>query len=62
MRDFRYVKRDLTHGGFSYGYLFQFYNDLAVIATKFREACKEWVRSRRDEIRWDAKNAVVYSY
>lgn len=28
----------------------QFYNSLAQILVQFREACKEWVRYRRDEI------------
>ncbi|KAI5122282.1 hypothetical protein M0805_002362 [Coniferiporia weirii] len=30
----------------------KFYNDLSKILMKFREACKEWVRSRREEMRW----------
>ena len=32
----------------------QFYNDFAVILMQFRDACKEWVDHRRDEIRFAA--------
>ncbi|THH09151.1 hypothetical protein EW145_g2207 [Phellinidium pouzarii] len=34
----------------------KFYNDLSKILMQFREACKEWVRSRRDEMRWLSQN------
>ncbi len=33
-------------------YLFQFYNDLMVILSQFRDGCKEWVNLRRNEIRY----------
>ncbi|KAH8118025.1 BRO1-domain-containing protein [Phellopilus nigrolimitatus] len=42
---YREITRNLDEG-------LKFYNDLSKILIKFREACKEWVRLRRDEMRW----------
>ncbi|EJD06562.1 BRO1-domain-containing protein [Fomitiporia mediterranea MF3/22] len=41
---YREIIRNLEEG-------LKFYNDLLIILTRFREACKEWVRLRRDEMR-----------
>jgi len=46
---YREILRDLEEG-------LRFYNDLGNILIQFREACKDWVRTRRDETRWLSQN------
>lgn len=42
---YREIIRNLDEG-------IEFYNGLSNILVQFRDVCKDWVRSRRDEMRW----------